>query len=544
MPYNGEDLLNVFKDLNIDIRELNPNVIKAWFDTDCKNTLNLLQWMCYSLSNVNYVSPLEKAEYDELEKHYNDEECNAQLTQIDYNYLDIFEPKQNETEISLIEDEIRFLEDDSKTLDTLLKSYENLNNSLSTELTLKTKEEIQSVVECKKAQQDCVGLCNKLDDTVRKIQKRFLVYDCDEHFVNFVDKKQYEENLEHFCSFLISQMQIDKTFLEITDDAFTDSLEICKKRIIHSYQIYFGNKIEIETCKEIENFLDNVDIGKIKSRVSNSLNEITIIETKERYKIGLYTALDNMILNLADSHLKQTTIRYALNELEEYEEKSQNISNMYENLLKFFSYYVLTNCLQQEDKKDIEYISSFYQQLLKYVNEDLFYCQQRTDYMRNIIKSYASDMNPKKNLLSFIASTFNTDDNIQDIYSCVEKFNNELNRLECQIYSIDIKSDMDKLKPLHDDLNILNKFLRSGPSERIVVVPVELREIWLEIEDHIKKESASIKQAVDLSQKTKCNKRQTSLKQLWMSFLINPTKVKTILQLAEQEFKKRTDEYF
>lgn len=63
MSYSGEDLLKVFSALNIDLRKLNRNVIKAWFDTDCKKTSNLLEWMCYSLSDVNYISPLEKAEY-------------------------------------------------------------------------------------------------------------------------------------------------------------------------------------------------------------------------------------------------------------------------------------------------------------------------------------------------------------------------------------------------------------------------------------------------------------------------------------------------
>lgn len=51
-----------------------------------------------------------------------------------------------------------------------------MDNNLSTEFTLKTKEEIQSVVECKKAQEECVDLCSNLDETVRKIRKRFLVY--------------------------------------------------------------------------------------------------------------------------------------------------------------------------------------------------------------------------------------------------------------------------------------------------------------------------------------------------------------------------------
>lgn len=59
---NGDILLKVFQDINVQLLNLNPNAVKGWFDTDDPNIKNLLKWMCTSLSNEVFVSPLENAE--------------------------------------------------------------------------------------------------------------------------------------------------------------------------------------------------------------------------------------------------------------------------------------------------------------------------------------------------------------------------------------------------------------------------------------------------------------------------------------------------
>lgn len=60
--FDGDHLLNIFKELNVQLLNVSPNAVKGWFDTDDKNMKNLLNWMCTSLSNENFVSPLEAAE--------------------------------------------------------------------------------------------------------------------------------------------------------------------------------------------------------------------------------------------------------------------------------------------------------------------------------------------------------------------------------------------------------------------------------------------------------------------------------------------------
>lgn len=57
---NADDLLKAFEKLHIDLGDLNPQVIKAWFDTDCEKTKSLLTWLS-SLTEENYLSPTEQS---------------------------------------------------------------------------------------------------------------------------------------------------------------------------------------------------------------------------------------------------------------------------------------------------------------------------------------------------------------------------------------------------------------------------------------------------------------------------------------------------
>lgn len=57
-------LLQVFKDLHIEMGEVSSNVIEAWFDTHDTALNDLLNWMCSSLSASNFVTMQEQAEYE------------------------------------------------------------------------------------------------------------------------------------------------------------------------------------------------------------------------------------------------------------------------------------------------------------------------------------------------------------------------------------------------------------------------------------------------------------------------------------------------
>lgn len=60
--FNGDHLLKIFGDLNVQLFNLSPNVVMGWFDTDEQSMKYLLRWMFNSLSSENVVSPLEHDE--------------------------------------------------------------------------------------------------------------------------------------------------------------------------------------------------------------------------------------------------------------------------------------------------------------------------------------------------------------------------------------------------------------------------------------------------------------------------------------------------
>lgn len=547
--YTGDDLLNTFKSLDIDLRNLSPNVIKAWFDTDCKDTQQLLNWMCFSLSDVNYVPPLERAEFEKLNA-LDSNKCVEEIVNLNRSYLSILDSDQTLEEIMLIQDEIDLLEEENKTLDKLLNAYENMDGNFSLDLTHKTQKEIKSKVECKKSQEACADLSAGLDETNKKLQKRLVEYDPDAHFVNFVNVKDYLEIIDDLNSFLLPLMEIDQTSLDHPDDYFSEALETCRKRILHSQQIYLANKVELEKLSEILEFLNTANINE--SMLSwSSLKSHTKFEAKEMYKKRMCDVLDDIASKFAEYHLKLTKIRFVEEELQNYQKKSQNLSMVLENLTKFLSYYTLTNCLQIEEKKDVECVNSFYQKMVKYVNEDLFKCTSRINQMNNVIdehKTYLSRApHEKVKLVTAIAKVLNSDGyELESVLEAVGRFKAEMDFLERQVFSVGVRNEKEKAQKIKDNIRVLENFLISGPTHTVVIVPIDLQNVWFEIEDHLKRESLSVGQAVQIPQNTRklLTKAQNYTRQLWMNFLTNPSKLDTILKQAEDDFKSRTAHYF
>lgn len=59
---NGFDLVKTFESLDLHTKSLNPNLFHAWFDTDCKDTLELLCWLCLYIGEENIISATELEE--------------------------------------------------------------------------------------------------------------------------------------------------------------------------------------------------------------------------------------------------------------------------------------------------------------------------------------------------------------------------------------------------------------------------------------------------------------------------------------------------
>lgn len=77
----GGDLLQAFLDLNVEMGNLNENSISAWFDTDSKDVIDLLKWLC-TLNRANVLYPAEIDQCDALIKRrllFSVAECSKEL---------------------------------------------------------------------------------------------------------------------------------------------------------------------------------------------------------------------------------------------------------------------------------------------------------------------------------------------------------------------------------------------------------------------------------------------------------------------------------
>ncbi|XP_066257113.1 uncharacterized protein [Euwallacea similis] len=460
---------------------------------------------------------------------------------------------QNEEEITFLKNELSILEEEERRLDELIACSEARNERLSLELTHKTEKEIQLQVECKKSQSACEALCKTLDEVNRKLRDRLTRYDPDSHFVKFIDMRSSNENIRNICSLVAPLIDPDHTIHEKSDDylslATSKDLEICRRRILRSHQIYLANQVEIEKLKAMLDFLSMVNINENNPSwdLINSQESITV---KELFKKEILEVLDGVALKIADYHLKEIKVHYVERELEYYRKRFKYICNMLDNLTKQLSYCALTNCLQLEEKKDVECINDLCQKIIEYIDVDLGRCHSRTERMKRI-DDY--NLHVKKTLFercqvvsSIIKILGGTANSLESAAEIVGQFKAELNSLQLQIFSSSFSIDEENVRRMRANVDILEEFLSSGPTDKIVLIPTDLQKVCLQIEEHLKKEKESIDIAVGIPKMAIKSMKQSAkfIKELWMNFLINPSKVEYVLLQAEEDFNKRNCEYF
>ncbi|XP_050295632.1 uncharacterized protein LOC126735616 [Anthonomus grandis grandis] len=539
---NGDDLLSTFNEIHLDKRHLSSNVFRAWFDTDCKDTKEYLSWFSMSLREVNYVSPLEQEEFKNIREQIDLQTYSEELKRSSNKSSDILNVAKNKEDILILEEELLLLEEENHALDNLIEIYEQLDNNLTLDLTLYTKKEIETSVEWKRSLQSCKVLSSAIDDCYNNISLDGC--DPDAYLTNMVDQKQYLEALEKVI--LMTSIDAERTFLEKSEEFESLELDVCKKRILHSQQIYIGNCVEIEKLKDVMQFLNTVEL-----RGPFSLPNSIGTNAKELRKKMLCDDLDSVIAKLTKHYLKQAQHSYNEFYLIELEKNLQEISLMSEDVIKCLSYYIITNSLLVEEKKDVEILKKFYHKMDVYARDVLRKCQIRTEQMQAAIDYHKSCLlrtpSDKFKLISSIRKIlFTNGHSLQSIADSVCKFKNDLEKLELQMFCLNLRNEKKKMKQINEDINTLTNFLTSGPTNRVLLVPFELQQLFFTVEEHLGKEGHALEHAMDIhKQATKSmTKAQNYIRDLWISFITNPSRLDVILQQAEDDFKRRTEQYF
>ncbi|KAJ8955662.1 hypothetical protein NQ317_011251, partial [Molorchus minor] len=282
--YSGEDLLNIFNDLAIRLLNLNPNVVKAWFDTDDKNMKSLLTWMCTSLSKKNYISPLEYAEFSELEAPLVDEKYERELKSINSEYPGLFDIDSNIFEIEFIEDEIDLILEEERNIDELIRMNEIIQNNLSKELTSQTSMEIETCLNFKTQQELCNSLSEELDNINKKLHTQLTKYGSNLFGFEFSPIPTFINNMDiKKPSFYHPTAQVwgADTYLDSinsNDSIYNNLITMRGQDFLNSHQ-----ELSVLDKIEVDKFRGNIDIlksnqhGICYNKTKSSLNKIETI---------------------------------------------------------------------------------------------------------------------------------------------------------------------------------------------------------------------------------------------------------------------------
>ncbi|KAL1512737.1 hypothetical protein ABEB36_002277 [Hypothenemus hampei] len=516
---------------NVNLRKLNPNVIRAWFDTDCELTKHILNFLSTSITRENILSPLELAEFQTIENPKSTVECDKQLKKINKDYLDIIEGN-HEQEIQLLQRQIEQLEDENDELENLLDFYKSVDTNISSDLNRKTEEEIRTLVECKKLQEDCEDLGVKLGDQDKTLRDILMKYNPEMYFVNFINLENGRKDLAKLNEFLSLYLENNEMGIECS----SADLEDYQKRIFNAQQKLFAIKVETYAQNKLLEYLNNLSVRQ-ETLNDNSTTKVNSIKMQQLRKKDLCDKLDEIALEFAQRH----TRNFAEEELKEYRKQLKHVEIILEQMSDLLSYNLLITYFQSQEQQDLKNVKTFYAKILNYVENDLQKCYTRNENMQQVFQQYQASLSNNQqpkfvHLLIRILCNENMD--IKSAAEVIGAFKAELYYLENTLFSLNVKTDcdLDKFAKFTDNIKILQQFLSSGPTTRICLIPMEIQEMFLKVENCVNNQRKSIDQAVQVPQaiKKSLGESRNLARTLMITFLVNPSGLDVIFRKAKK----------
>ncbi|XP_057665845.1 uncharacterized protein LOC130899713 [Diorhabda carinulata] len=557
-----DDLLRVLNELNVKLCNLNPNVVKAWFDLDDANVKDLLNWMCTSLSKHNYISPLEIAEYNSIDNPLNNDELEVEKEQLDMLYPGIFDVDYNIIELEFLEEDLYLARNEERKLDEEIEKNRKLEQKLTEELTKKVKEEIESSVKLSNSRNKCFSLGEKLDNFNLMIHNQLLMYtkvlnqfeySASPNFINNFNIDCYEEKINNlfylFKSTIVDKSRGSNLHLTILmDDTIANDLVNMKHRILQSRRGYLAKIFEIEKIKAKLSYLEDICIDKVLVSDESLLNETIVLklETKER----LCEMLEEATKKFADNRIAEVELKYIEQEVESHRAHLKNLEELEGSLREMLAHYYLLYTMYEQEKKDLENYKNLFKKTINYINKDMNNCITRTEKMNNIIDNFISNNNRIN--LRFIApiiKILSPNENNFDLnraFELVSEFHREIDFLESKLFGQGFDKFKTTGRELRESIKVFRNFLISGPTYRVLLIPSELLILIRKVEDLLKKQLESVKSAINIvsSSKENITKWQNYKRQLWMYFCADPNRLNYILQEIQEEVEKSHNKKF
>ncbi|XP_072395587.1 uncharacterized protein [Diabrotica undecimpunctata] len=564
--FSGEDLLKVFKELDIQLLHLNPNVVKAWFDTDDNDMKNLLNWMCVSLSKGNYISHQEVSEYNSIETPLTNEELDVKKDEIENKYPGIFDAEYNSLEIEFLEEDFILACQQERELSQAIAYNRNLEEKLTNDLTQKVKEEIESSVKLKTMQEKCLMESENLDKLNENIHDQIIKcsdvlhtfeFSPSPYFINNFDIEIFKEKVDNLLTLLRPMLEKSPDIRNVTaltnttsfhmpfNDTLTNNLNNMHHRILHSQHRYLATAMEVEQLKAMVSYLEKLNVQSLLNCDDSSLAQSIAIklDTKKR----LCDMLEDCTKKYADHHISRTQLQYMEQEVEVYEKSLLELKDLEGLVQKLLAHYFVLKIMYREETQQIEEYEEYFKGVINYINRDMDSCIIRTGIMTDLIQKHHSTSSQERLKLSKtivkLLSRNEGDYSIDRAFELISEFNKEVEILENKLFTPGFKDLKSKGGQLRSSIKTLQSFLISGPTHRVLLFPSELQLLIRRVEHLLKKELESVKSSMEIIAFAKKvpSRWQNYRRQLWMYFYADPNQLKFILQKLQKEIEKSSN---
>ncbi|XP_044263853.1 uncharacterized protein LOC123010795 [Tribolium madens] len=542
----GVELIALFEKLNVRTGKLKPSVIKAWFDTDCKD---LLQWICTSITEDCYVSPQEECEYSQLENVLTGDELVKGIKSIESEYPDLFQVETNVLDQEIAIEMIEVLENQLQDCQLQLDINLQLKHNLAVEYSEVSSQLIKSQVELEDAQEKCMKLSQELDkinnETYTQVAKYCsYLYDFDlaeyPKFINNGDITQFENNFAHVVSrvgTLHAAIRVDNDPSRLNDGA---TLSEIKKRIFNSCKTCLELEMEVEALNSVLKFYDTFNINSLSFPFDCNFIQMEIEESKD-YQKQMMIVVEKLLLKYAQYCVNEPSLRFSKNELNLHVSRLDNLNILDESLKKMLVYFNLMHNLFLQEKMDIQDSSNFIKAMQKNSQENLKECYFRKQKMLKQIEEYekfsAEPIEDKFKLIRDFQIVFSKDVNtLTKALQESTKLKIETTQLKNKHFN-SVQRFKDCLKS-RNNIETLHNFLICGPTCQIVTIPIGLQKLLFQVDQTLAKLQSALKMASNSARKPKeiiaRDKWLCYRNQLWMLFVTEPEKMKRLLcQLGE-----------
>ncbi|CAG9854025.1 unnamed protein product [Phyllotreta striolata] len=572
---SGERLLKVFDELNIDLLNLNRNVVKAWFDADNENQKELMNWMCTSLSQKNYVSPLDLSNFSLLDKHISKEVLENELLKIEDLHPGIFDEESNALEIEYLEEELKLVCEIEKRLNQSMDFEKSADKQLKQQLAKKSEEKINTSIRLQETEQHCIQASENLDKLHSQIYDKLCSPDISLYATQnlpstYISSFPTDNNLNQF-EILRNSMEpmlykastfCTNNFNDTLSTSLYDTLpnlpdastvnEMCisnldtmKNRLISTYCRYFANKIELKNVGDVLKSLDNFSSETLLTLVQDNLVQNISMETLVNN--SLCNTLEDTIKRVkVDQQFNQTKIKFTKEKFALVEMECLEFTDIENIMREIKSNYALLGIMYNIEEKYVKNFETALKQTFEIV-EILNSSISRTNRMKDIIERHNNTLYKDGfELMETIFKSLSRNDENFDLNRAVElysDFNKNIDYLESKHYCHDLEQLTNTGKRTRDSIKELQTFLISGPTTRIVLIPTELQSVVSQLDNVLEEASNGLRSTLNkISKRTARihnDKWEVYRRQLWMYFYSNPDGLKFILECLKNEFKNR-----